>query len=216
MEKSILEAEVRETGNKQASKVVRNSGKVPGVYYSKYDSPIHLAVSDKAINPLVYTAETHLISLRVDGKELDCVIKDIQFDPITDKVVHFDLIGLTTGETFQLEVPVQLNGTPVGIKEGGIIQHLIHKLEIECLPKDIPQHIDINIEELKIGDAVHVKDLNIENITFLNPEDSVIVSVAHPKVEKEPVEEEELVEEEQAEPEVIGKGKSEEEEEEKE
>jgi large subunit ribosomal protein L25 len=214
MEKSILEAEVRETGSKQASKLVRNNGKVPGVYYSKHDSPIHLAVSEKAINPLVYTAETHLISLRVDGKELDCVIKDIQFDPLTDKVVHFDLIGLTSGETFQLEVPVQLHGTPVGIKEGGIIQHLIHKLEIECLPKDIPQHIDINITELKIGDAIHVKDLNIENITFLNPEDSVIVSVIHPKVEKEPVEGEEIAEEEQTEPEVIGKGKTEEEEEE--
>lgn len=213
MEKSILEAEVRETGSKKASKIVRKDGKVPGVFYSKHDSPIHLAVSEKALNSLVYTAETHLISLKVNEKELDCVIKDIQFDPLTDKVVHFDLIGLTTGEKFQLEVPVQLNGTPLGIKEGGIIQHLIHKLEIECLPKDIPQHININISELKIGDAIHVKDLSYENITFLNPEDSVIVSVTHPKVEKEPVEVEEIAEEEQTEPEVIGKGKTEEEEE---
>jgi len=213
MEKSILEAEVRETGSKKSSKLVRNSGKIPGVYYSKHDTPIHLAVSEKAINPLVYTSETHLVSLRVDGKEFDCVIKDIQFDPITDKVVHFDLIGLTSGETFQLEVPVQLHGTPVGIKEGGIIQHLIHKLEIECLPKDIPQRIDIDITELRIGDAIHVKDLTLENITLLNPEDSVIVSVAHPKVEKEPVEGEEITEEEPTEPEVIGKGKEEEKEE---
>ncbi len=212
MEKSILEAEVRETGSKRASKLVRNTGKVPGVYYSKHDTPIHLAVTEKAIKPLVYTAETHLVSLKVDGKELDCVIKDVQFDPITDRVVHFDLIGLTSGETFQLEVPVQLQGTPVGIKEGGIVQHLIHKLEIECLPKDIPQRIDINISELNIGDSIHVKDLNIENITFLNPEESVIVLVAHPKVEKEPVEGEEAVEGESAEPEVIGKGKEEEEE----
>jgi len=212
MEKSILEAEVRETGSKKASKLVRNNGKVPGVYYSKHDTPIHLAVTEKAIKPLVYTAETHLVSLKVDGKELDCVIKDVQFDPITDRVVHFDLIGLTSGETFQLEVPVLLQGTPVGIKEGGIIQHLIHKLEIECLPKDIPQRIDINISELNIGDSIHVKDLNIENITFLNPEESVIVLVAHPKVEKEPVEGEEAVEGESAEPEVIGKGKEEEEE----
>lgn len=214
MEKSILEAEVRETGSKKASKLVRNNGKVPGVYYSKHDAPIHLAVTEKAIKPLVYTAETHLVSLKVDGKELDCVIKDVQFDPITDRVVHFDLIGLTSGETFQLEVPVQLIGTPVGIKEGGIVQHLIHKLEIECLPKDIPQHVRINISELSIGDAIHVKDLNIENITFLNPEESVIVSVVHPKVEKEPVEGEETAEAESAEPEVIGKGKAEEEEEE--
>ncbi len=215
MEKSILEAEVRETGSKQASKLVRNNGRVPGVYYSKYDAPVHFSVTEKAIKPLVYTTETHLVSLKVDGKELDCVIKDIQFDPITDKVVHFDLIGLTSGETFQLEVPVQLHGTPVGIKEGGIVQHLIHKLEIECLPKDIPQRIDVNISELNIGDSIHVKDLNIENITFLSSEESVIVSVAHPKVEKEPVEGEEMeTEEENAEPEVIGKGKGEEEEEE--
>ncbi len=213
MEKSILEAEVRETGTKRASKLVRNNGRVPGVYYSKHDAPIHFSVTEKAIKPLVYTAETHLVSLKVDGKELDCVLKDIQFDPITDKVVHFDLIGLTSGETFQLEVPVQLHGTPVGIKEGGIIQHLIHKLEIECLPKDIPQRIDIDITELNIGDSIHVEDLKIENITFLNPEDSVIVLVAHPKVEKEPVEGEETAGEESAEPEVIGKGKGEEEEE---
>jgi large subunit ribosomal protein L25 len=215
MEKMILEAEVRETGSKQASKLVRNSGKVPGVYYSKHDSPVHIAVTEKAINPLVYTSETHLVSLKVDGNVFDCVIKDVQFDPITDKIVHFDLIGLTTGEMFQLEVPVQLLGTPVGVKEGGIVQHLIHKLEIECLPVNIPQHVEIDISELKIGDAVHVKDLELENISILNSEDSVIVSVSHPKVEKETVEEVEITEEEQAEPEVISRGKTEEEEEEK-
>jgi large subunit ribosomal protein L25 len=116
---------------------------------------------------------------------------------------------------FQLEVPVQLLGTPVGVKEGGIVQHLIHKLEIECLPVNIPQHVEIDISELKIGDAVHVKDLELENISILNSEDSVIVSVSHPKVEKETVEEVEITEEEQAEPEVISRGKTEEEEEEK-
>ncbi|HEY6907604.1 MAG TPA: 50S ribosomal protein L25 [Ignavibacteriaceae bacterium] len=213
MEKSILEAEVRQTGSKQASKLVRNNGKVPGVYYSKHDSPIHLAVPEKAIIPLVFTSETHIVSLKVEGKELDCIIKDVQFDPVTDRVVHFDLIGLTSGETFQIEVPVQLHGTAAGIKEGGIVQHLIHKLEIECLPKDIPQRIDIDISELKIGDSVHVSDIKVENVTFLDPEDAVIVSVVHPKLEKEPVEGEAAAVEEQTEPEVIGKGKPEEEEE---
>ncbi len=214
MEKMILEAEVRETGSKQARKLVRKNGKVPGIYYSKHDVPIHISVTEKAIHPLVYTAETHLISLQVDGKVFDCVVKDIQFDPLTDKIVHFDLIGLTTGETFQLEVPVQLRGTPVGIKEGGIVQHLIHKLEIECLPKDIPQRVEIDITNLKIGDSVHVKDLKIENITILNTEDSVIVAVSHPKLEKEPEVEGAAAAEEPTEPEVIGRGKAEEEEEE--
>lgn len=215
MEKMILEAEIRETGSKQASKLVRKNGKVPGVYYSKYDTPVHISVTEKAIHPLVYTAETHLISLQVDGNVYDCVVKDIQFDPLTDQIVHFDLIGLTTGETFQLEVPVQLHGTPVGIKDGGIVQFMIHKLEIECLPKDIPQRVDLDITNLKIGDSIHVKDVILENITILNTEDSVIVAVSHPKIEKEPVEEGAAAAEEPTEPEVIGRGKAEEEEEEK-
>lgn len=214
MEKMILEAEVRETGSKQASKLVRKNGKVPGIYYSKHDSPIHISVTEKAIHPLVYTAETHLISLQVDGNVYDCVVKDIQFDPLTDKIVHFDLIGLTTGETFQLEVPIQLRGTPIGIKEGGIVQQMIHKLEIECLPKDIPQRVEIDITNLKIGDSIHVKDLKLENITILNTEDSVIAAVSHPKIEKEVVEEGAAAAEEPTEPEVIGRGKAEEEEEE--
>jgi large subunit ribosomal protein L25 len=215
MEKMILEAEIRETGSKQASKLVRKNGKVPGVYYSKHDTPVHISVTEKAIHPLVFTAETHLISLKVNGNVYDCVVKDIQFDPLTDQIVHFDLIGLTTGETFQLEVPVQLHGTPVGIKDGGIVQFLMHKLEIECLPKDIPQRVDLDITNLKIGDSIHVKDVILENITILNTEDSVIVAVSHPKLEKEPVEEGVAAAEEPTEPEVIGRGKAEEEEEEK-
>ncbi len=129
------------------------------------------------------------------------------------------MLGLTSGETFQLEVPVQFLGSPVGIKEGGVLQQFLHKLEVECLPKDIPQHIDVDVTNLSIGDSIHVSELNIENITILNPEDTVLVSVTHPKVEAEPVAEE-VAEgeegEEQAEPEVIGKGKADEEEEGKE
>jgi large subunit ribosomal protein L25 len=212
MEKVVLKANVRSSISKSARSELRKVGKIPGVYYSKHGSPIPIGVVEKEINPLVYTTETHLISLQLDTKEeLDCVIKDIQFDPITDRVVHFDLLGLTSGETFQLEVPVQFHGSPVGVKEGGVLQTLLHKLEIECLPKDIPQRIDINIQGLKLGDAIHVKDLNLENLTILNPEDAVIVTVTHPKAEKEPAAE--GTEAAAAEPEVIGKEKAEKEEE---
>lgn len=212
MEKVVLKANVRKTDSKSFKNNLRRSGRIPGVYYSKHGDPISIDVLDKSINPLVYTTETHLISLQVEGHEdFDCVIKDIQFDPITDKVLHFDLLGLTSGETFQLEVPIQFHGNPVGIKEGGVLQTLLHKLEIECLPANIPQRIDINIQDLKLGDSIHVKDLSVENITILNPEDTVIVAVTHPKAEKEEVPEEAA--EGPEEPEVIGKEKSEEEEE---
>ena len=171
---------------------------------------------------MVFTSQTHLISLKLKGREeQECILKDVQFDPVSDEVVHFDLIGITRGEKIEIEVPVQLIGSAVGVKEGGILQHSLHKLDIECLPKDMPERLEVNIADLKIGDAVHIKDLNFENITILNSADSIVVSVVHPKVEKEVTvaEGEEGIEaegEEMEEPEVIGKGKAAAEEEEKE
>ncbi len=215
MEKVILEAKERKQFGKSSLSILRREGKVPAVYYSKHDKPIHLEVVEKTIKPFVFTSETHLIAINLEGhEEHECIIKDVQFDPLTDRILHFDLLGLTKGEKFQLEVPVQLHGSPVGVKEGGIVQQLLHKLEVECLPKDIPQHIDINIAELKIGDSIHIEDISIPEVTILNPEDSVIVSIVHPKIEKEPTPEEEAEGaelEESAEPEVIAKGKGEEE-----
>ncbi|HUX60743.1 MAG TPA: 50S ribosomal protein L25 [Ignavibacteriaceae bacterium] len=212
MEKVVLKANQRSSINKTSRSEIRKNGRVPGIFYSKHEKPIAIDVTEKSIKPLVFTSETHLISLELEGKENhECVIKDIQFDPVTDRVIHFDLLGLTVGEKFQLEVPIQYHGSPVGVKEGGVLQQFLHKLEIECLPKDIPQRLDINIQDLKLGDAIHIKDLKFENITLLNLEDSVVVAVTHPKVEKVATAEE-LAAEAQTQPEVIGKEKAEEEE----
>ena len=208
MEKVVLKANVRTTTTKTSTKTLRREGRVPGVFYSKHDQPVSIDVEENLIKPLVYTSEAHLISLQIDKEEHECVIKEVQFDPVTDKIIHFDLLGLTVGEKFQLEVPIQFHGSPIGVKEGGLLQTSLHKVEIECLPKDIPQHIDLNIQNLKLGDAIHVSDLNIEGITVLNPEDTLIVAVVHPKAEKEPAEE--GAEEVPTEPEVVGKAKEEE------
>ena len=216
MEKVTLEAIERKSISKHSTKIVRNSGKVPGVFYSRHVEPIAIEVPQKLINPLVFTAKTNLVSLIIENHdEYECVIKDVQFDPVTDEILHFDLLGVTRGEVIQLEVPVQLLGNAIGVKEGGILQQNLHKFDVECLPKDIPQYLNIDVSELKLGDSIHVGALSFENVTILNPEDTVVVAVTHPKIEKEvEVEEgEEIVEgEEAAEPEVIGKGKEAEEE----
>ena len=222
MEKVILEANERKEINKQNTKILRKQKRVPGIFYLKQSKPIAIDVSNQAIKPLVFTSQTHLISLKIDGHEdQECVLKDVQFDPVSDEVIHFDLIGITRGEKIEIEVPVQLIGSAIGVKEGGLLQHSLHKLEVECLPKDIPERLEVNISELKIGDTIHVKDLSFENVNILNPENSIVVSVVHPKVEKEPVVVEEGAEveaeaEEMKEPEVIGKGKAAAEEEERE
>jgi len=217
MEKVIIEANERKIINKQSRNCLRNEGRVPGVLYGSKLEPIPIDVTRPAINPVVFTSKTHLISLKLDGHEdYECIIKDIQFDPVSDEVIHFDLIGLTRGEKVQLDVPIQLLGSAIGVKEGGLLQESLHKLNVECLPKHIPQSLEVEVTELNIGDTIHVADLDFENITILNPENTIVVSVVLPKVEKEvePVEEgEEFAEEEgAAEPEVIGKGKESEEE----
>ena len=212
MEKTKLKATERKDFSKSGTKKIRREGLVPGVFYSKHNKPIHIDVADKKINPLVFTATTHLISLELEGHEdYECIIKDIQFDPVTDKVIHFDLLGLTKGEKITLEVPVQLVGTPVGIKEGGVIQHIMHKLEVNCLPNNIPEHIVIDVAGLKLGDSIHIRDLNFEEIEFTDPKESLIVQVTHPKIVAEPTPADETGEEEPKEPELISKGKQEEE-----
>ncbi len=213
MEKVVLEANSRKTGPKSKTKTQRKNGRIPGVFYMKGTNPISFDVSEKAIKPLVFTGETHLVGLKVDNNtELDCIIKDVQFDPVTDRIVHFDLLGLTSGETFELEVPIVYKGSAVGVKDGGVLQQHLHKLEIECLPKDIPQHLEIDVTDLKIGDSIHISDLAFDKVTILNQKTTVVVSVNHPKVEKEPTPEEAV--EEPTEPELIGKSKEEEKEEE--
>ena len=216
METTKIKASERKDFSKSETRRIRNEGYIPGVFYSKNNQPIHINVADKAINPLVLTAKTHLISLQLEGHdEYECIIKDVQFDPVTDKLIHFDLLGLTKGEKIILEIPVRLMGTPVGVKEGGIIQHVMHKIEVECLPRNIPEHIVIDISDLKLGDSIHISDLNYEDIEFTDPKESMIVQVTHAKIKEEVAPAAEaVVGEEPAEPEVISKGKQEEKEEE--
>jgi large subunit ribosomal protein L25 len=208
-----LTVEKRVATSKGAVKQLRREGKIPGVFYIGGKEALPFSVSEIDIKPFVFTSENHIINLTL-GKEkpVRCILKETQFDPVTDKVVHVDFQGLTKGHALQLQIPVVLTGESIGIlNEGGVLQHAVHKLDVECLPKDIPEHFRIDISDMNIGDAVHVRDLDYENIKILNAEDVLVVAINTPKKEviaEEPVEE--VGEEEPAEPEVISKGKSEE------
>ncbi len=215
MKKVILEAKMRTKIDKASRSALRKEGRVPAIFYSRHHQPLSIDVSERALQPLVFTSKTNLISLNVDGQdEVDCIIKDVQFDPVTEKIVHIDLLGLKKGEKIQIEVPVKLIGIPIGIKEGGILQHTLHKIEVECLPADIPEHIEIDVTNIKLGSSIHVGDLKFDNFIILNSEDAIIASVTHPKIEVEAVAAPAVEGEEIKEPEVIAKGKPQEKEEE--
>jgi large subunit ribosomal protein L25 len=216
-----LNAQKREEIASSAVKASRKKGNVPGVYYYKGTPTVPLYVKDSALKPFVYTSEVHIINLKIEGsnEQYSCILKDVQFDPVKDIPIHFDLLGISENEKIKLEIPITLVGSPAGVKEGGVIQHTLHKLEVECFPRNIPSHIDVNIESLLIGDSVHVSDLEHKDYEILDSPDATIVAVVPPAVEKVEVPaegEEGAVPEEgeaPAEPEVISKGKKEEEEE---
>jgi large subunit ribosomal protein L25 len=210
MSEITLQAEIRKETGKHA-RSLRRSGKIPGVYYGHGRQNILVALQEAALKPLYTTSATYVINLKLDdGSNHMCILRAIQLDPVTERPIHFDLYGLSESELLTIEIPIKLTGgIPKGVREGGILQHVMHRLRVSCLPKDIPDHIDINVEDLGINRSIHVKDLAIPNVKILDIETSTIVAVVPPVIVKEP--EPTVVvapaSETPAEPEVIAKGK---------
>jgi len=161
-------------------------------------------ISERDLEHTVY-------SLKLDGKEYDVLVKDIQIDPLTDEVIHVDLLELERGKAITVEVPIVLVGKEVckGVKMGGILEQHLWSIEVECLPRNIPDVIEVDISELELGDSLHVEDLKLpEGIKVLEDPETTVVVIAEPV--------EEVVEEaapEITEPEIASKRKKEEEEE---
>lgn len=207
MSEIVLQAAVREHIGKK-SKRVRSADSVPGIFYKHGEANIPIQVERLVLNPVVFTSQTRVIQLRLpDGAVKKCILRDVQFDPVSDLPVHFDLQGLFEDEKLTLELPVSLvGGTARGVRDGGMLQHVIHKLRVSCLPKDIPERVEVNVSDLGINQAVHVSDVVLPNVTILESPESTVVAVLPPTVVKE-----ETVAaapaEESKEPEVVGKGK---------
>lgn len=211
MSEITLKVDKRTEFKKSTSNQMRKAGFIPGIYYIHGGENIAIKASELSLRPVVFTSESKIINLEIEGesKPFSCILKNVQFDPITTRIIHFDLIGLKEGEKINLEVTVALNGNPVGVKEGGLVQFILHKLNVSCLPKDIPSHIDLDVTNLNIGDSIKVSDIKIENVEIMNEETQVIVQVVPPTAEE--VVETPAETEASAEPEVITKGKKEEE-----
>ncbi len=186
MDVITLEAQPREVGRKTA-RATRRAGNVPCILYGHRVEPVAFQVSEKNLHPLIYTQETHLITVNLDSNSWKCVVKDIAFHPITDRPMHADFQVLQEGEQVTLSVPVRYLGTAIGHTQGGRLSFMLHELEVSCLPKDIPSYIDVDITEVGIGDAIHVGELEIENVDIHAPADQVLMTVIKPRVVVEEV-----------------------------
>ncbi|RMI09638.1 MAG: 50S ribosomal protein L25 [Calditrichaeota bacterium] len=205
-----VEAKRRDLKGSRNARRLRREGWVPGVFYLHGEAPIPLQFDFKALSHFVQHGHG-LVDLKIEGEKSPrkCVLKEVQYHPVTDDIIHVDFQGVIMGEKIQVTVPLVLTGTSKGVKEGGILEHLIHEIDIECFPKDIPEALEVDISHLGLGDALHVKDLHFENVTILEEPDLTIAVVEAPRVAVEEAVTEE--EEEITEPEVIGAKKEEEE-----
>jgi len=177
----ILKAQKREPGTKTA-KALRAQGIIPGVYYAKGQDPIHFGVNALTLRPVVYTAEATMVKLDIEGKEHNCVLKDTMFDPVTDKLLHIDFLGVKAGESLKIEIPLHITGTSVGVKEGGILEQVIHKVHAFVDPTAMPEHINIDVTNLKLNGAIHISDVNVPGVRITDRPENVIIACHLPKV----------------------------------
>lgn len=216
--KSIqVSAEVRSSYGKNAARQLRIRGRIPAVLYGQQQAALSLTVDPKDLLTILHSAAGHNTILSLDVKDQgksSVILKEWQFDPIKETLLHADFLRIAMDNVLQVSVPVLPVGVARGVKDqGGIFEFVLRQLEVECLPADIPEHITAEISELEIGSNLRVADLRVDpKLKVLSDLDLVVAHVVTPKeevVEAEEVAEPALAEEE--EPEVMRKGKGEEE-----
>ena len=178
----LLKAEPRTALGGATAKTLRAKGRVPGVLYGHGEASTAFHVKELDLRPLIFTQETHVVKLALGADETRCILRAVQFDPITDRVNHIDLLILHAGEKITIDIPVIITGSSVGVRDGGIVDHVLHKVTIDVLPDSIPESIMVDISELKIGQSIHIRDLAAtDKYTILGDETAVIVAVVPPK-----------------------------------
>ena len=188
-----LNVDKRGLTNKSGRKKMFNEGKVPGIYYS-HDSKESIPFSiSKSELIKAQKAETQIYNITVGSKKRNVLFKSVQYHPVTDEIIHIDLYGIKMDQMVSVNVSINVNGTAKGVVEGGVLVQGLNELEIECLPMDIPQSLDIDISDLDIGDSFRAGDIDLdEKLTLKTAEDQIIISVTQAAKEEEPVVEEEV------------------------
>lgn len=207
-----LNGEQRTDVGKSVARKLRAAGRIPAVYYGRGETPIPLVVNAKEVDTLLKSASgaNVIVDLQVAGAaaaDRKALIREIQRDPVQGNILHLDLQHISLTERITVEVPIELVGVPTGVKDGGgILEHLLREVEIECLPTDIPAHLEVDVSALNIGDTLHVSDIKAERVTILTEADRGIATVVPPTVLEEAKPAEEAV----AEPELVTKKEGEE------
>ncbi|OJW83959.1 MAG: 50S ribosomal protein L25/general stress protein Ctc [Bacteroidetes bacterium 46-16] len=171
-----IEGQKRSEIGKKATRQLRSEGMVPAVIYGGKET-IHFAAPSMALRPLVYTPDFQVAEITVDGKEYRTIMKDLQFDVVTDELSHVDFLELVEDRKVIADLPLKFTGQPEGVKAGGRLVVKAKTLKVRVLPKYLAENIEVNIDNLQIGENVRVQDVNAENMEVMNSPRIPIASV---------------------------------------
>ncbi|MCF6336314.1 MAG: 50S ribosomal protein L25, partial [Spirochaetales bacterium] len=171
---------------------LRKEGKIPAVIYG-HNEPVHISVDAKEFDKKFHTlSENTLVTINVEDKEYEVLVKEFQENVMLGRLTHIDFFEVERGKTLHTRIPVILTGSSVGVKEGGLLEHRLHEIDIECFPKDIPEKIEVDISQLKVGESIHISDLPVpDSVKILNFLEQSVVSITTFKAEVVETEEEE-------------------------
>lgn len=176
MKSITIKGSKRESVGKVATKALRNAGMVPCVIYGG-EQPIHFSAEEKAFKNLVYTPNVYTASLNVDGQKISAILQDIQFHPVTDKILHVDFYQLFDDKEITMNIPVKLVGTSPGVLNGGSLRFTNRKLKVKAIPANLPDFVEADISKLKIGNKLFITSLKSDDYTFMHPDNTVVVQV---------------------------------------
>jgi len=184
-----LQAEIRASRGKNEMNRLRAAGKIPAVFYGPHLETLTISL-DKVLFENALAKKHNLYSLDISGKgEFEVILREVQRDPVTEKIQHVDMIGITRGQKITLAVPVKIAGIPVGVRtSGGILEVLKRHLNITCLPKDMPEFLEVDVTNIEIGESLHVSNIHYDNIIIDHDPKTAIATVVPPTVTKTTVE----------------------------
>ena len=197
MKSITINGSKRESVGKVATKALRNAGKVPCVLYGG-EQALHFSADEKAFKNLVYTPNVYTATIELEsGEKFNAILQDIQFHPVTDRILHIDFYQLFSDKEVTMNIPVRLLGNAPGVMNGGSLRFPKRKLRVKGLPDNLPDFFNADISELKIGSKLFVTDLDSNNCTFLHPDNTVVAQVRMSRntSEDEETEDEEATEE---------------------
>lgn len=183
MKEFSLNGSLRTEAGKKIAKRLRYDEQVPAILYGG-EGNILLSVADRDLKNLIYTPNVYLINLNIDKKKYKAILKDIQFHPVTDRILHLDFLEVFEDKKLKVAIPVILTGSSVGVRKGGKLTLAKRRIRVYGYLKDIPEDIKIDITKLDIGQSKQIRDLKIDNLEFIEPEDAVIAIVRTARLAK--------------------------------